>query len=35
MIKENWQLVPIEPVEFKTARKLPIVLEDFIEYTPI
>jgi hypothetical protein len=42
MIRENRQLVADEPVEFendwlkfKTARKLPIILEAFIEYTPI
>ena len=41
MIGENRQLVTNEPVElrnnqlkFKTTRKLPIVLEEFIEYTP-
>jgi hypothetical protein len=42
MIRENWQLVTDEPVEFennrlkfKIARKLPLILEEFIEYTPI
>ena len=40
MIEENRQLVTNEPVEkyskkFKTAGKLPIILEGFIEYTPI
>ena len=43
MIGENRQLVTDEPVEFeknnrlksKTARKLPVILEEFIEYTPI
>jgi hypothetical protein len=44
MIEENRQLVTDEPVEFetgnnrstfKTAGKLPIILEEFIEYTPI
>ena len=32
MIGENRQLVADEPVEFK---KLPIIFEEFIEYTPI
>ena len=31
MIGENLQLVTDEPVE---AGKLPIILEEFIEYTP-
>ena len=44
MIGENGQLVTDELVEslrnnnqlkFKTAGKLPIILEEFIEYTPI
>ena len=42
MIGENWQLVTDELVEFennwlkfKTAEKLPITSEEFIEYTPI
>ena len=42
MIGENRQLVTNEPVEFgnnrlkfKTAGKIPIILEEFIEYTPI
>ena len=42
MIRENRQFVTKEPVEFenkrlkfKTAGKLPIILEEFIEYTPI
>jgi hypothetical protein len=42
MIGENRQLVTNEPVElrnnrlkFKIAGKLPIILEEFIEYTPI
>ena len=42
MIGENRQLVTNEPVEFennrlkfKTAGKLPIILEEFVEYTPI
>ena len=42
MIGENRQLVTDEPVslrnnrlKFKTAGKLPIILEEFIEYTPI
>jgi hypothetical protein len=42
MIGENRQLVtdePVEfekePIEFKTAGILPIILEEFIEYTPI
>ena len=42
MIGENRQLVIDEPVEFennrlkfKSAGKLPVVLEEFIEYTPI
>ena len=35
MIGENRQLVTNEPVEVKTAGKLPIILEESIEYTPI
>ena len=38
MIGENRQLVINEPVEFKkelVEGKLPIILEEFIEYTPI
>ena len=42
MIGENRQLATIEPVEFencrlkfKTAGKWPIILEVFIEYTPM
>ena len=43
MMEENQQLVTDEPVEFekknrlkfKTAWKLPFVLEEFIEYSPI
>jgi hypothetical protein len=42
MIGENRQLVTNEPVDlrnnrlkFKTAGELPIILEEFIEYTPI
>ena len=42
MIGENRQLVTIELVEFennqlkfKTAGKVPIILEEFIKYTPI
>ena len=42
MIGINRQLVTNEPVElrknrlkFKTSRKLPIVLEEFVKYTPI
>ena len=42
MIGENQQLVTYEPVslrnnllKFKTAGKLPIILEGSIEYTPI
>jgi hypothetical protein len=35
IIAEIRQLVTGEPVEFKTAGKLPIILEEFIEYTPI
>ena len=42
MIRENGQLVTDEPVEFennrlkfKDAGKLPIILEEFIEHTPI
>ena len=42
MIGENRQLVTYELVEFeknrlklKTAEKLPIILEEFKEYTPI
>ena len=42
MIRENRQYVTDEPVEFennrlkfKTAGKLPIILEEFKEYTPI
>jgi hypothetical protein len=35
MTGENRQLVTDEPVEFKTAGKLPIVLEEFVEYIPI
>ena len=42
MIGENRQLVTDEPVDlknnrlkFKTAGKLPVILEEFIEYTPI
>ena len=42
MIRENRQLVKDEPVDlrnnwlrFKTAGKLPIILEEFIEYTLI
>jgi hypothetical protein len=42
MIGENRQLVTNEPVEFennqlkfKTVRKSPIILEEFIKYTPI
>ena len=42
MIGENRQLVTDEPVElrnnrlkFKTGGKLPIILEEFLEYTPI
>ena len=42
MIGENRQLVTGEPAElennllmFKTVGKLPIILEEFIEYTPI
>ena len=43
MIRENRQLVTDEPVlilrnnrlKFKTAGKLQIILEEFIEYTPI
>ena len=39
---ENTQLVTDEPVvfgnnrlKFKTAGKLPIILEEFVEYNPI
>ena len=42
MIGETRQLVTDEPVEFennrlkfKTAEKLPIILEEFREHTPI
>jgi hypothetical protein len=42
MIRENWYLVTNELVEFennrlnfKTAKKIPIILEEFIKYTPI
>ena len=35
MIRENPHLVIEEPLKFKIARKLPIILEEFIEYTPI
>ena len=42
MIGENRQLVTDEPVEFannrlklKATRKLPIILEEFMEHTPI
>ena len=42
MIGENRQLITNEPVEFrndrlefKTPGKLPIILEEFIEYTTI
>ena len=42
MIRENQQLVKNEPVEFENepvevqdCRKLPIILEKFIEYPPI
>jgi hypothetical protein len=32
MIRENWQLVTDEPVE---CDKLPIILEELLEYAPI
>ena len=35
MIRENRQLVTDGPVEFETAGKLSIILEKFIEYTPL
>ena len=35
MIGENRQLGTDEPVEFKTAGKSPVILEESIEYTPI
>jgi hypothetical protein len=42
MIGENRQLITNEPVEsrnnrlkFKAAGKLPIILDEFIEYAPI
>ena len=42
MIEENRQLGRNEPVEFEKQpvevqdwRKLPIIVEEFIEYTPI
>ena len=42
LIGENQQLVTYEPAEFEnnwlkfnTARKLPSILEEFIEYAPI
>ena len=42
MIRENWRYTyePVEfekqPVEFfKTLGKLPIILEGFVQYTPI
>ena len=35
MIGENRQLVTNEPVEVQDCRKLPTILEEFIEYTPI
>jgi hypothetical protein len=35
MIGQHRQLVRDEPVEVQDCRKLPIILEDFIEYTPI
>ena len=35
MIEENQQLVTNEPVEFKIAGNLPILSEEFIEYTPV
>ena len=35
MIRENRQLDTDEPVDFKTAGKLPITLEEFTECTRI
>ena len=35
MIGENRQLVTNKPVELETAGKLQIILEEFIQYTPI
>jgi hypothetical protein len=35
MIRENQQLVADEPVEVKDCRKITIILEEFVKYTPI
>ena len=35
MIVENRQLVTNEPAEFENVGKLPITLEDYVEYTLI
>ena len=35
MIRVDRQLVTDEPVEVQDCKKLPIILEEFIKYTPI
>ena len=35
MIGENRQLVTGEPVEVRDPRKLLIIIEELVEYTPI
>ena len=42
MIRKNWQLVQMNrlslrnnQLKLKTAGKLPIILEEFIAYTPV
>ena len=35
MIGENRQLVTDEPVEVRDPRKLLIIIEELVEYTPI